>query len=212
SRTVVGEQLSLAAADHEKQPQSALCYGRRTGKQLWQTEVHRGGFEKKGNSKTSLASSTVACDGKRLFINFLHDGAVYTTALDREGKQLWQTKITDFVTHQGFGSSPAVYKSLVLVSADNKGTTGLLAGIDRVTGKVGWKREGPQLPNYTSPIVLTVAGREQLLMTGCDLVTGLDPLTGKELWEVKGATTECVTSAVTDGQLVFTSGGYPKNH
>jgi outer membrane protein assembly factor BamB len=57
-----------------------------------------------------------------------------------------------------------------------------------------------------------VAGRDQLLLTGCDLVTSLDPLSGKPFWEIKGATTECVTSTVTDGQLIFTSGGYPKNH
>src|SRR5947209_6405892 len=66
SPTVVGDQVFLATADHEQQTQSVLCYDRRTGKQLWQTEVHRGGFEKKGNSKASLASSTVACDGRRL--------------------------------------------------------------------------------------------------------------------------------------------------
>ena len=49
-------------------------------------------------------------------------------------------------------------------------------------------------------------------MTGCDLVSSFDPLTGKKFWEIKGATTECVTSTVTDGQRIFTSGGYPKNH
>jgi outer membrane protein assembly factor BamB len=211
SPTVVGDHVFLATADHEQQTQSVLCYDRRTGKQLWQTEVHRGGFEKKGNSKSSLASSTVACDGRRLFINFLHDGAVYTTALDREGKQLWQTKITDFVTHQGFGSSPAVYRSLVIVSADNKGT-GAVAALERATGKVVWKQDRPSVPNYTSPIILNVAGREQLLMTGCDLVSSFEPLTGKKLWEIKGSTTECVTSTVTDGQVIITSGGYPKNH
>ena len=44
------------------------------------------------------------------------------------------------------------------------------------------------------------------------VLRGADPLTGKELWELKGSTTECVTSTVTDGKHVFTSGGYPKNH
>src|SRR5436305_908526 len=112
SPTVVGDQVFLATADHEKEVQSVLCYHRQTGKLLWQTEVHRGGFEKKGNGKSSLASSTVACDGKRLFINFLHAGAVWTTALDRDGGQLWQTKITDYVIHQGSGSSPAIYQGL----------------------------------------------------------------------------------------------------
>jgi outer membrane protein assembly factor BamB len=43
-------------------------------------------------------------------------------------------------------------------------------------------------------------------------VSSFEPLTGKQLWEIKGSTTECVTSIVTDGQLVFTSGGYPRNH
>ncbi|MGH7223912.1 MAG: PQQ-binding-like beta-propeller repeat protein, partial [Gemmataceae bacterium] len=165
----------------------------------------------KGNKKASLASSTVACDGQRLFINFLHAGAVYTTALSREGKKLWQTKITDYVVHQGYGSSPALYGTLVIVSADNKGG-GAIAALDRANGKVIWKRERPKTPNYASPIILNVAGRDQLLLTGCNLVTSLDPLSGKQFWEIKGATTECVTSTVTDGQLIFTSGGYPKNH
>ena len=51
-----------------------------------------------------------------------------------------------------------------------------------------------------------------MFFTGCELVTSFDPLTGKKLWEIEGSTTECVTSTVTDGQLIFTSGGYPKNH
>lgn len=211
SPAVMGERVFLATADAEKQTQSVLCYERKTGKRLWQTEVHRGGFEKKGNVKSSHASATPACDGRRVFINFLHDGAVYTTALSLDGKQLWQTKICDFVNHQGFGSSPALYQSLVIVSADNKGG-GAVAALDRATGKVVWKQERPKLPNYASPILLNVDGREQVFMTGCDLVSSFDPLTGKKLWESKGATTECVTSTVTDGQLLFTSGGYPKNH
>ena len=49
-------------------------------------------------------------------------------------------------------------------------------------------------------------------MTGCDQIVSYDPLTGATLWEIEGSTTECVTSTVTDGQRIFTSGGYPKNH
>jgi outer membrane protein assembly factor BamB len=211
SPTVVGDQVVLAAADHEQQLQLVLCFDRQTGRELWRTEIHHGGFETKGNSKSSLASSTLACDGKHFFINFLHNGAIYTTALTRNGKIAWQVKITDYVLHQGFGSSPAVYQDLLIVSADNKGT-GVIVGLNRANGEVVWKQERPKFPNYTSPIILNVAGREQLLFTGCELVTSFDPLTGKKLWEIPGSTTECVTSTVTDGKLIFTSGGYPKNH
>jgi len=211
SVTVVGEQLFLATADDKRQVQSVLCYDRKTGRQLWKTDVHRGGLSMKGNKKASRASSTVACDGTRVFINFPNKGAVYTTALSRDGKQLWQTKITDYVIHQGFGSSPAIYESLVLVSADNKGG-GAIAALNRATGKIVWKHSRPKTPNYASPIILRIDDRDQLIFTGCNFVSSFAPLSGKKLWEIKGATTECVTSTVTDGRLVITSGGYPKNH
>ena len=210
SPTVVGKHVYLATSDEGQGSQSVLCFDRATGKQFWQTEVHPSGGMRK-NEKSTAASSTVACDGKSLFITFANSGAVYVTALDLQGKQQWQTKVCDYVIHQGYGSSPAVYQSLVIVSADTH-SGGAIAGLDRKTGAVVWKRERPEAPNYSSPIVLHVAGRDQLLMTGCDLVTSLAPLTGKTIWEVPGATTECVTSTVTDGKRIFTSGGYPKNH
>ena len=49
-------------------------------------------------------------------------------------------------------------------------------------------------------------------MHGCELVSCYDPLTGEKRWEFPGSTTECVTSIVTDGERIFISGGYPKNH
>jgi len=211
SPTVVGDQVFLATADEEREVQSVLCFDRRTGKQRWKTDVHVGGMTPKENKDSSHASITVACDGERLFVNFQHAGAIYATALDREGHQLWQQKIGGFVSHQGYGASPAVYKSLVIFSADNKGG-GTIAALDRASGDTVWSLERPKLPNYTSPVILTIDGRDQLLFTGCDLVSSFEPLTGKKLWETAGATTECVTSTVTDGRLIFTSGGYPKNH
>lgn len=211
SPIVVGERVFLATAEQDTEVQSLLCFDRKTGKQLWQSEVHKGSFVKGGNAKSSHASSSPACDGDRVYINFLNGGAVHATALDLDGKRVWQTKVTDYVLHQGFGSSPTVFGPLLLVTADNK-ESGLLAGLDRATGKVVWTRKRPKAPNYASPIVVRLGDKEQLILIGCDLVTSLDPLTGKELWELKGSTTECVTSTVTDGKHVFTSGGYPKNH
>jgi hypothetical protein len=211
SPVVSGNQVFVAAAEPDSETQSVLCFERQTGKLKWQTRIHRGGFEKKGNAKSTLASSTPACDGERVFINFLHAGAVYATALNYQGTPVWQTKVSDYVLHQGYGSSPAIYKSLVIFTVDTKGG-GALAGLDRGTGSIQWTKKRPTLPNYASPIILEAAGREQLLLPGCDLVSSFDPLSGNKLWEIDGATTECVTSMVTDGRLVFTSGGYPKQH
>jgi hypothetical protein len=209
SPTLVGDQIFLATCHNDAQV--VLCFDAETGAQQWEQVVHQGGLVPGGNQKRSQAASTVACDGERLFVNFHNRDAIYTTALDRDGKQIWQTKISDYVLHQGYGSSPAVFGPLVFVSADNKGG-GAIAALERTTGNMVWRHERPEVPNYTSPIVLPVAGRRQLIFTGCDRVSSFDPLTGTALWDIQGATTECVTSVVTDGELVYSSGGYPKNH
>ncbi|HEY0550298.1 MAG TPA: PQQ-binding-like beta-propeller repeat protein [Verrucomicrobiae bacterium] len=211
SPTVVGNRIYLATGDRAKQNQSVLCLDRANGKIIWQTEVHSAAADAGKHSNSSAASSTVACDGERLFINFLNGGAVHTTALDLEGKILWQQRICDYVTHQGFGSSPVIHESLVLVSADHRGG-GVVVGLDRQNGKVAWSESRPKLPNYTTPSILPVGGRTQMVMAGCNLITSLDPATGKKLWEIEGSTEECVVTAVTDGERVFTGGGYPKNH
>ena len=215
SPTVFGNQVLLATADSIKQEQAVLSVNRETGQVNWETVVHSGGFANKSrnklNNKASLASSSVATDGKKLFVNFMNANALWTTALNMKGQIVWQKRISDYVLHQGYGASPAIFGALVVVSADNK-SGGVVAGLDRETGEVVWQRDRPSKPNYASPVILKAAGRDQLILSGCDLVTSLDPLTGKQLWEIEGATTECVTSAVTDGEHVFTSGGYPTNH
>lgn len=213
SATVLEDNVFLPIADQARKVQSVLCFDRETGQRRWEVIVHEGGFDNTGNpnKKSSLASSTIATDNERLFITFVNDSAVWVTAIDLKGDVLWQQKLSDYIIHQGYGSSPAIYEHLVIVSADNKGG-GAIAGLNRETGKIEWIRDRPKKPNYASPAIFNIDDRDQLIFTGCDLVTSLDPLTGKELWEIDGATTECVTTTVTDGKHVFTSGGYPKNH
>jgi len=210
SPCVFGNHIYLATCDEQAKSQSVLCYDRETGKQLWQTVVHPSGAMWKNKLATG-ASSTVACDGERIYINFPNSGALYTTALSLDGDILWQKKIDDYTIHQGYGASPALYKSLVIVTADNK-SGGAVAGLDRKTGDIVWKRDRPKWPNYASPVIYHLYGKDQLILTGCELVTSLDPMTGKEIWERPGATQECVTSTVTDGVHVYSSGGYPKDH
>lgn len=211
SPTVVGNRVYLATADPDKRSQSVLCLDRADGKQVWQTVVHADKADPGRHAHSSAASSTIACDGQRLFINFLNDGAVHTSAMDLSGKVLWTRRICDYVTHQGFAASPVLHEGLVLVSADHRGG-GVVAGLKQETGAVVWSYARPKLPNYTTPSILQAGGRTQMVMAGCNKVTSLDPSTGAKLWEIDGSTEECVGSVTTDGMRVFFGGGYPKNH
>jgi len=209
SSTVVGDRVYLATADAENQ--SVLCLSRNSGQRVWETKVHGGQPDAGHHSNSSAASSTAACDGTRVYINFLNGGAVYTSALDLDGKLLWQHKVCDFATHQGFGSSPVLHESLVIVSADNRGG-GVIAALNRETGDLVWSQPRPKTPNYTTPAIVQAGGRTQVVLAGCNLISSFDPANGRKLWELNGSTEECVVTPVTDGTRIFTSGGYPKNH
>ena len=212
SPIVVGDRVLLATSDLATQRQELLCFHRHSGKQAWRAAVHTDGLIKEGNKKATLASSTPAVAGELAFINFLNNRAVYTTAVDLQtGEKVWQTKISDYKVHQGYGSSPIPYQDLLLVSADNKGG-GAIAALEQKTGKVVWRHGRPEKPNYPSPSLITISGEPRMIMTGCDKVSCFEPRSGKLLWEADGATTECVSTTVSTGNLVFTSGGYPKNH
>lgn len=211
SPIVVGDQVLLATADVETEEQLVLSFDRATGKSRWEAVVHRENLNTKGHKISSQASSDVVSDGERLFVNFLNNGAIFTTALDLTGKQLWQRRVCDFQVHQGFGSSPVIYQNIVLVSADHRGG-GKMTGLNKVTGEIVWQQDRPPVANYASPAVVTAAGMVQAVLAGCNKVESFDPLTGKKLWSIDGSTEETVVTAVTDGSRVFLGGGYPKNH
>jgi outer membrane protein assembly factor BamB len=210
SPTVVGDRVFITTCDETSGSQSVIAFDRETGRPAWSTVAHDAGAMRK-NTKSTGASGTVACDGNGLFVAFANADAVVVTALSMTGERRWQTRLCDYVIHQGYGASPFVYGDTVIVIGDNKGG-GAVAALDRRTGRAVWKRQRPSTPNYSSPVVYRLGGRDQLILIGCDRVMSLDPATGETIWEREGATTECVTTPVTDGERVFTSGGYPRNH
>lgn len=211
SPTVAGDRIYLATADAAAQELLVLAFDRATGRAVWSTVVHRGPIESGNHKNSSAASASVVSDGERLYINFLHAKAIFTTALDPAGKMLWQTRVADYQVHQGFGASPLVHENVVIVAADTR-AGGRVAGLDRLTGKILWSQERPKIPNYASPALFVLGGRPQAVLAGCNLVTSFDPLTGRKIWETAGSTEETVVTAASDGQRVFISGGYPRNH
>ena len=142
SPTVVGGQVFVATANEQIDgQQSLLCFDRQTGEPQWSTVVHASGGMQK-NNKATAASSTPACDGQRVYINFPNNGGLYTSALSLTGELLWQERISDYVVHQGYGASPCLYQNLVIVTSDNK-TGGAIAALDSKSGEMVWRRERP---------------------------------------------------------------------
>lgn len=211
SPIIVGGRIFLTTADDATQAQSVLAFDRTTGKQLWQREVSRGGFPGSIHSKNTHATPTIACDGQRLFVTFFHHETVQATALDLDGKQLWQITAGPFNPQRyeyGYAPSPVIYRGTVIIAAEYDGDS-FLAAFERESGKEVWRTRRPENISYSTPVVAHVAGRDQLLISGADQVASYDPNTGKPLWSVKGTTAATCGTIVWDGEAVFASGGYP---
>ena len=172
---IVGNRIYLATAEAGKQAQSVLCFEKGTGKLIWNTTVHKGNFVKGGNKNASQASSSVVCDGTQLYVSFPNNNKIRTTALSMEGKVLWQRAVTDYVIHQGFGTSPTVYRDVGIAKADSKKIGGAVVGLNKKSGKVIWKINRPKYPNYTTPVMITAHGKLQMVFAGAELITSIDP-------------------------------------
>lgn len=211
SPVVVGDSIYLATADEREERQFVMAFDRKSGKQKWITEISRGGFPKT-HTKNTHASPTVACDGERLFIAFHHHAQLTLAAIDLAGKIEWKKEIGPFnpkIYEYGYAPSPLIYESTVIIAADyEKG--GYLAAYDRKTGANRWTTPRPKKLSFSSPIVAKIAGKDQLLISGCELVAAYNPATGKLLWSTPGTTMATCGTMIWEGDFVFASGGYPK--
>ena len=210
SPVVRGDHVLLTTALESEQRQVVVAFDRSTGSQAWQTIVHEEGFPSASqlHRKGTHANGTAACDDEHIFVAFLNDDSITASALDFEGTVIWQTKLGAFDSKFGYAPSPVVYRSLIIVAADNMGG-GYLTALHRKTGEIIWRKARPAISTYSSPVVAHVAGRDQLLLSGCRRVTSYDPNTGEELWSCTGTAEATCGTVVWNDSLVFAAGGYP---
>ena len=158
SPIVAGDRIYLTTADEKSKTQSALCYDRDSGRLMWSETLHQGGFMTH-HPQNSQASPSAAVDGKRIFFVFSNAEALHISALDLQGQQLWRQTIGPFGNHEGYGTSPVIYKELVIVIGDNRRGSFLVA-LNRKSGKIIWRQDRKQEANFCTPVIAQLAGRD----------------------------------------------------
>jgi outer membrane protein assembly factor BamB len=107
----------------------------------------------------------------------------------RTGKVLWShDAVKEFgappllirpVVKSGHASSPIAYRDTVIMMVGGPGQS--LMAFRQSDGAVVWKH-GDYLISGASPILITLNGREQLVVFAGSQITGVDPENGKVLW------------------------------
>ena len=185
----------------------ALAFDLATGKELVNVEVFRLDDAGYVNPKNSRASPTPIVNGDRVYVHFGADG---TAALNSSGEMLWTTHLR-YESQHGNGGSPTLYRDLLIVNCDGNGGDAYVVALDTATGKPRWKtsRRRPADQAYSTPLVITVGDRDQLVSVGAYRAAAYDPLTGQEIWRVSyGDGFSNVPRPVFGQGLVFIATGF----
>ena len=227
SPVIVGDQIFLTTSQISKETQSVLSLDRATGKQLWDTTICQGNLNDSIHPNNSHASPTIAATANRLFVCFWNNNQVELAALNHKGNIIWKKTAGKFISRYpfGYGASPCLYQNMVIVSSECE-QIGSLAAFNQVDGSEIWRTPRDQGTGYSSPIVLRIADRDQLLLSGSSRVTSYNPCDGQEIWSVPGPwEVTCGTMVYSkescevawpfpysrlDIDMVFANGGYPR--
>lgn len=165
------------------------------------------------HARNTPASPSPAVVGDSVVASFGSDGVGAVDAAT--GKVLWRNDTLKVNYESGPGSSPVPYKGRVILPCDGADRQFVVA-LDAATGKEAWRTDRPaanakpanERRAFSTPLVITVGGHDQVVVPGAQCVYSYDPDTGKELWRVTYTGFSNVPRPVFANGLVYVSSGY----
>lgn len=192
------------------------CFDLNSGKELWSFA-----YDAPGSVQFPGSRSVPTIDGNRIYTCGPY-GDFYCIDINTH-KPVWNKNIwTDFgggqIPRWAVTQCPLIYEDLVIV-ASQAPKAGVVA-YDKVSGNVKWTTQPIGPVGYVSPALVKVGGTNQVVMISASAgrgpsasggkVAGIDPLTGKILWEYTNwqcsIPVPCAVDA-GDGRILIT-GGY----
>jgi outer membrane protein assembly factor BamB len=176
--------LTAAISDRRGTSLRAMAFDVETGREVVNVEVFHVGDSNLLNAKNSHASPTPILEGGRVYVHFGPSG---TAALTSSGEIVWKTRLF-YQSQHGNGGSPVLYRDLLIVSCDGSDQA-FVAALDTTTGKIRWKvpRRRPFDQAYSTPLIIRVGDRDQVVSVGAYRAAAYEPGSGREIWRVRYA-------------------------
>lgn len=190
------------------------CFDKRTGKPRWERIAKSGVPIIKRHPKSTHASSTLATDGRHIIAMFGSEGLY---AYSFTGDLLWSKDLGRLDSgfymapdaQWGFASSPVIHNGRLIIQADvQKGS--FVAAFDIRTGRELWRTPREDVPTFSTPAVVSMNGRDQVIVNGWKHIGGYDLETGKEVWRMSGGGDIPVPTPIAAHGLVFITNAHGK--
>jgi outer membrane protein assembly factor BamB len=165
------------------------CFDYASGKELWSF-----GYEAPGSVMFPGSRSVPAIDGNRIYTCGPY-GNLYCIDVNTH-KPLWNKNVwKDFggadIPRWAITQCPMVYGNLLIV-ASQAPQAGVVA-YDKLTGNVKWQTPSLGAVGYVSPVIVKIGKEDHIVMITASagrgenakpgVVAGIDPATGKILWQ-----------------------------
>lgn len=201
STPVVGNgKIWLTAATEDGTQQFVLCIEESSGKILLQKKLFENVEpEILNNPVNTYASPTCVLTSDAVYVHF---GSYGTARLNPETAEVvWQRRDIKCRHYRGPGSSPVLFENLLILTFDGVDAQ-FLTALDTSNGQTVWrtdrstdyedldedgnpKREGDLRKAYSTPGLVKVAGKTQVVSMGSRAGYGYDARTGEEIWGIR---------------------------
>lgn len=205
SPVVWKDRVFLSGADPNGR--EVYCFDAGDGRLLWRGNVPTAPLPEDEEldlmEDTGYAASTVATDGRRVYAIFATGDVA---AFDFNGRRLWHKSLGLPDNVYGFATSLETYENLVLIQYDQgDGTEGKsrVYALDGLSGRTVWEARRALPNSWTSPIVVEVEGRHQLVTLSDPCAVAYDPADGRELWRAECVTGDMAGSPIYAGGLIL---------
>lgn len=194
-----------------------MALDREDGSVLWTRRIGSGN---RIYRKQNLASPSPITDGRHIWVL---TGGGELSCYDVEGGRVWVRNIQEdygpFGLNHGYASTPRLHGGrlyLQVLHGMKTDDPSYVFAVAADTGKTLWKVERPtdavaESPDdYSTPLIVSVGGAEQLVVSGGDYVTGHELASGRELWRMGGFNPgherfyRTIASSISIGDTVFT--------
>jgi outer membrane protein assembly factor BamB len=192
-------QVWLTTATEDGHDFFVICVDAETGKTRFNQNVfHCDNPEPLGNDVNCYATPSPLLEGGKIYVHF---GSYGTACLDTQTAQvIWKRNDLPCRHYRGPSSSPVLFENLLILTMDGADLQ-YVAALNKMTGATVWKtnrsvawndedvpgkmaRDGDLRKAHSTPLMVTAAGKAQMLSVGAKAAYGYDPRTGAELWRV----------------------------
>lgn len=180
------------------------------GKLAWQTVVKEAIPLEGAHETGSLASASAVCDKEHVYAFFGSQGLY---CLDRRGEVQWKREFGQMHSKHGHGegASPVLFGDVVAINWDHEEQS-FVTALDKNSGETLWRKDRKEVTSWSTPIVVEVNGKAQLIVAGTNRVRGYDLESGDEIWQCGGMSANIVATPVYENGTLIVGSSYEKQY